>query len=221
MNQGEFVSIVENTLKGNSKDGRISRRYILSLGYSTAKFLISQKLSDMSLYKEDNIYTTVNCVELIDVDKISCPIFEFRTCQELKRSKKKLPELIYSRHGHSIKEVTALDEQYIFKPSTVSQYRRNKNRSQKSKDLYFYVKDGYLYIPDSQIKLVDIYILTQDLYELEQCSECSGKNCQSAWEYEFVCPDKLLDVVVQETLKKVGVSKSIPEDVNPNLNPNA
>src|SRR5690606_33563428 len=123
---------------------------------------------------------------------------EFRSCRQLKRSKLQLPELIYSRFGSSLKEVTSIDNQHTFYPTTPSQWRQNKKRSLQSKKDYFYIQDGYLYLPDSDVDAVNLLVLTQDLYDLEQCSECSKQKCKSAWDYEFVCPDKLLEVVIQE-----------------------
>jgi len=220
MNNAELVSRVLNTLKANSKDSRISRRLVLSVAESKAKFLISQKLNDKSLFREQNLYQTVECIEMIDSNIINCPIIEFRSCRKLKRSKKKLPDLIHSRYGHSLKEVVSLDGGFTFTPITAYQYRQNKSRSLIDKKDYFYVQDGYLYLPDSDVQSVTLYILTQDLYDLEQCSECSKNKCRSAWEFEFICPDKLLEVVIKDTIQELSITKQIQEDVNPNLNPN-
>lgn len=218
MNNSNLVSRIQSLLKGTSKDGRIPRRLILKTAESKAKFLISQKLNDRSLYREQNLYQTVSCIELIDQDIIKCPIIEFKSCRNLKRSKLKLPELIHSKYGSSLKEVTSIDGQYSFEPITPSQYRLNKKRTFKTKTDYFYIQDGYLYLPDSEVEMVEIVILTTDLYELEQCSSCSKNKCKSAWDFEFICPDKLLEAVIQETIKELSLNKQIREDGNPNLN---
>lgn len=216
----EIISRISSTLKTNSKDGRLSRRLILSIAESKAKFLISQKLNDKSLHREQNLYQTVSCIELIDDDIIKCPIVEFRSCRNLKRSKNKLPELIHSRYGHSLKEVTSLDDGITFTNTTPTQYRLNKSRSLQMKGNYFYIKDNYLYLPDSEVLSVTLNVLTQDLYELNTISGCQDGECKSAWEYEFICPDKLIEVVIQETVKELSVTKQIQEDGNPNMNPN-
>lgn len=220
MDNNTLVSRIQTLLKGTSKDGRISRRLILKTAESKAKFLIAQKLNDRSLYREQNLYQTISCIELIEQDLIKCLIVEFKSCRSLKRSKLKLPELIHSKYGNSLKEVISVDGQYSFEPITPSQYRLNKKRTIKTKTDYFYVQDGYLYLPDSDVEMVDLVILTTDLYELEQCSSCSENKCKSAWEFEFICPDKLLEVVIQETIKELSLNKQIREDVNPNLNEN-
>jgi hypothetical protein len=220
MLNSEITSRISSTIKTNSKDGRLSRRLILSIAESKAKFLISQKLNDKSLHREQNLYQTVSCIELVDENIIKCPIIEFRSCRSLKRSKNKLPELIHSRYGHSLKEVLSLDEGISFMNITPTQYRLNKSRSLKVKNNYFYVKDGYLYLPDSKVIMVTLNILTQDLYELNESSNCKDGDCKSVWDYEFICPDKLIEVVIQETIKELSVTKQIQEDGNPNMNPN-
>lgn len=216
----EITSIVLDTLKANSKDSRISRRLVLSTLESKAKFYISQKLNDKSLYREANIYKEIPCTEFKNIDIIDCPIVEFKTCKTLMRSKKKIPELIWSKYGHTLKEVTSIDGSYAFDPITATQYRKNKERTGKTNKKYFYIKDNYIYIPDYEFYTGNLYLISQDLYELEQISECSKNKCDSAWDFEFVCPNKLEEVVIQETLKQLSLTKQIQEDTNPNLNPN-
>lgn len=220
MSNNEITDIILNVLKANSKDSRISRRLVLSTLESKAKFYISQKLNDKSLYREANIYKEIPCVEFENVDIIKCPIIEFRTCKTLMRGKKKLPELIWSKYGHTLKEITSIDGNYSFDPITATQYRKNKERSGKTNKKYFYVKDGYPYIPDYEFYSGNLYLISQDQYELAQISECSKNKCNSVWDFEFVCPNKLEELVIQETIKHLSLTKQIQEDVNPNLNSN-
>lgn len=222
MKNSEIVSRVLNTLKALTKDNRLSRRHVLYTLQQKSKFLISQKLNDKSLFKEDNLYKVVDCFELKELDVYNCDIVEFRSCNKLMKSKKKLPELIYSRYGASLKEVTSIDGEYLFKPTTLSQYRVDKKRAGFNDKLsFFYIKDGYLYLPNSEVQVVSLYILTADAYEAEQCSECSDKKCDSVWDFEFNCPDKLLEVVIQETIKELSMNRQIQADQNPNLVDNA
>ena len=51
----EFVSRVINNLKGVSKDGHVSRRFILGIGNDKARFLMAQKLDEMTLFREEGI----------------------------------------------------------------------------------------------------------------------------------------------------------------------
>lgn len=222
MTNGEITSRVINTFKAISKDVRLSRRYVLKTLQNKAKFYISQKLSDKSLFREMNLYKSLDCFEMKKIDVYKCDIIEFRSCKVLMRSKKRLPDLIFSKYGSSILEVTSLDGEYLFKAITAAQYRMNKQRlGNDINKQFFYIKDGYLYIPDSEVMAVSLSLITLELYDLEQCSACSQEKCKSAWDFEFIVPDKLLEVVISETLKEISINRQIQEDQNPNLQDNA
>ena len=216
----EFTSRVINGLNSLSKDDRISRRYILHVGKQKSTFYISQKLNDRSLFREDNIYTTLDCFELEKIEAVKCDIIEFRKCKSVMKSKNKLPKLIYSRYGNTLKEVTTIDEEKEFKSTTPSQYRRDKNRVSGTDYINYYVKDGYLYLLDTEIQLVNLYLLTVELDELDNASSCSTPGCKTLWDYEFIVPDKLEELIISETVKEVSMKKQVALDENPNLNNN-
>ena len=221
MTNSEIVSRIANTLNTLTKDARRSKRYLLNVARSKASFLIAQKLGEKSLIKEDNIYTTINCFEMEKIDVVKCDIIEFRRCKTIMRSKKKLPKLINSRIGNSLKEVTSLDDERDFKPTTPAQYRRDKFRG-FSDYIDYYVKDGYLYILEAEIFAVNLYLITLETDKADQVSNCSDKecDCKSLWDYEFTAPDKLLDTIITESVREITTSLQIPTDENPNLNSN-
>ena len=218
MTNREIVDKAYNAYKFNNKDEAISRRFILKVFRDTAKWLISQKLLDRTLYKELNLYSTLSCFAFKKEDVVKCPIIEFRRCKTLMKSKKPLPELIFSRYGASIKNIVSLDGEYEFVLTTAEQYRRNQKRSVKSKDIYIYLgEDNHLYIPDHEILMLDLTILTIKTDEVEECSECSDLDCEkSGWDFEFIIPYKLLDPLYKDVLQTLGVTRQILEDQNPN-----
>ena len=58
----EIVSIIVNNLKFLNKDDHISRRYILNTARVESVNLISQKLLDKTIFREDNIFQTIYCL---------------------------------------------------------------------------------------------------------------------------------------------------------------
>jgi len=219
MDKNTIVSEVTNLFRTNNKDSRIPRRFILKLLEDSATFLISQKWGERSLLSDTNIYTNIPCFEFEKINTKNCPSIEFRLCNTLMKSKKPLPKLLFSRLGSSIKDIVSLDGNYRFAFIDETQYRRNKNRKYRLKgEVYLYLgSDNHLYIPDEEIYSVDLTVLTIDNINAEDCSSCSEKDvCRSNWSKEFVCPDKLLEVVKTMTLEKLGITRQIREDNNPN-----
>lgn len=222
---GQIVSEIINDLRLLNIDEHISRRYILSKLRNKAKTLISQKLLDRTLQREYNLYKEIRCFELEKIDTIKCDIVEFRTCNTVMKSKKPLPESVYSRLGIAIKEVTNIDGSLDITFIDPKQYRRNKNRQVKDTTTAHYYVDGdnYLYIVNSEVEIVNLWILTlkpEDIEDVEGCDH--KKTCQSPWEQEFVIPDKLLQTMYKDALltELASVYKQIPVDENPNLNSN-
>lgn len=204
MKNSEAVSKVINSFKFLNKDERISKRYVLRLLRDASKNLISQKLLDRTISEESNLYTKIECFEFHQIDIVSCPIIEFRRCNVLMKSKKPLPELVFSRNGSSIKEITSLDDFTEIYLTTPDQYRRDSKRQYFSKrDTYLYIDtDNYAYIVDKPIEAVNITILTLKTDEVEEASACSGNSsCKSGWEYDFIVPDKLEDTVFKQVLQ--------------------
>jgi hypothetical protein len=109
----EFVSRIVNNLKALSKDAHISRRFILGIGRMKSAFLISQKIDEMTMFKEEGLITTVDCFRLESVDVKSCEIFEFRLCQNLMKSVCKIPDGFFGKNGSSIVSVLSIDGTHV------------------------------------------------------------------------------------------------------------
>lgn len=219
MNNREAVSKIEGSLRGLNKDSKIARRLILQVLRENSKVLISQKLMERTLDEELNLYSYLPCLEFEKVDIVKCPLIEFRKCDILMKSIKKIPTPIFSRLGASIKNITSVDGNTKFTVVSATQYAINKKRQyQLSNEYYvYYNSDGYLYIPDKEIKSINLDFITIYTEQIENSSECLDNNCKSGWDYDFICPDKLLNAVFDKTLQYFMSSyKKILPDENPN-----
>lgn len=221
MTYAQAISRITNSLNALQKDTRVSKRYILSVLKETGAFLLSQKLRDRTLFRETDLFKWIRCVELIQDDIIKCPVVEFRRCKSISRSKKKLPKIIGSKYGYAVLIVQTIDGEKTFDYISLVDYNNNSKRSNsdKFKGNYYYINE-YLYIPDSEIEVVDILLLTLD-EDAEDCSSCSEKGeCDEVLQQDFPIPDKLMNVVIQETLKEISFRLQIPADSNSDLDPN-
>lgn len=222
--QGEFVSRVINDLKGLTKDGRVNRRHVLKIGQDKARFLMNQKLDELSLFREEGIVTTLNCFEFEKDSVVKCGIAEFKTCNSLMKSIEKLPEGLSGKNGASIILVSTIDGSEIFKRTNRRRYAELKSlKYRKNLNNYYLVEDGRMLLPDSTYEALDVQMITTDKKHAETVSSCcENKNpCKSLWEYEFVCPDRFYDLVVTDTLSELAnIYRTSVEDSNPNLDIN-
>ena len=219
MTNREIVSEIVNILKTNNKDNRLSQRFILKVLKDASAFLISQKWGDRSILSETSLYSYIPCFEFDKIETKDCPSLEFRLCKTLMKSKKPLPKLIFSRLGSSVKDIVSLDGDFLFTYVDEQQYRRNKKRQHKLKnEVYLYLgADNHLYIPDQEIYSVDLTVLTTEPEEVDECSACKEKDeCLNAWDSPFVVADKLLEATKDMVLSKLGMTRQIQSDPNPN-----
>lgn len=218
----ELVSRIQNTLNSISKDTFIPRRYILSILKSKIAFYNSQKMLDRTVFRDINGYKWINCIKMKEESGNKCGV-ELRSCEQVVKSVKKLPEMVWSKYGPSILMVTNIDgskEYQVVSPVYYNSIKKKKH-FEKFRGKYAVVyPDNYLYIPDSNVKMVNILVLTFD-EKCEDSSECDDKKkCSNYWETDIDISDKITEVVIQDTLKEVSMRLQIPLDSNENNDPN-
>lgn len=220
----EFVSRVAGDLKALTKDGRIPRRLVLSIGQDKARFLMSQKLDEMTLFREDGIISTIPCFELENIPMVECDIAEVKNCKSVMKSVKKIPDGLFGKNGSGILHVYSLDNS---RRITYTNPRRHRNltRSRFQRDLgeYYMLQNGYLYLIDSEIEVLSLQMIALKKHEVVAASGCSSQEerCASRWLEPFVCPDRFYDMVVRDTLTELAnIYRTSVEDSNPNLDVN-
>jgi len=222
MNNRKFVSRVSSQLRMLSKDDYVSDRYILSTGVTIASKFITQKIQNRSINKDTSLYKEVLCIEFEPKNIFECKYAEFKSCNNLSRSKKNIKDIgiLFTRYGSSIKELYSIDRNStVFSESTLYQLRLDSERAGGSNYLNkFYIIDNYIYIP-KEVKVLSGLILSIDQYELDIFCDCS-EDCESAWEKEFIAPDSQLEDIINYTIQQVSMSKQIPVDEKGNLNSN-
>ena len=223
MTNSEVVSRIVNGIKATSKDNHISKRYILNITKTKAKFLMTQKLDEGTLFREEGIISTIACFKMKSVDVKSCDIFEFRLCNNLMKSCEKIPEGLFGKNGSGIIDVTNIDGSISYtyvSPRTFAINKKRKYYSQKIK--YYYIKDGYLYLPESKNEIVEIRMFATDKSQTESVCGCTeSDDCRSHLDLDFVCPDRLLDSVIRDTIQEIAtIYRTSQADENPNLDEN-
>lgn len=218
---GKFVSRVIGELNSLSKDDHISRRLVLSTGETKARFLLSQKLDEMTLFKEEGIISHIPCFEMESVLAIDCPEIKFDGCHSIMKSVLPIPETIFGKNGSGIVRVMIADGSKTIEPTTVKDYASKSKRKYifDTSATYYLGSDMHVYLPESEIEIISLDIIALRKWEAKRATSCKKiEECVNIWEEDFVCPDRFLDLVVKDTLQELAsIYKSLPQDENPNL----
>lgn len=221
----EFVSRIVNNLKATTKDGRANRRHILAIGQDKARFLMSQKLDELTMFREEGIISYVPCFELEEEPIVRCDFIDLRICKTMMKSKHKLPEGLFGKTGAGIIEVSSLDGDERFVHTTPTTLRNLSNLKYKRNTTKNYlIRDNYLYLPNSSVEAVNLTMFVIEPYKTKDVSACceEEEKCKSNWDYTFICPDRFLDLVIRDTLAEMAnIYRTSVEDSNPNLDVNS
>lgn len=218
---GEAVSTIVNRFRGLTMDKRLSRGYVLSEINIASRYIINQKIENNTI-TISKLYQPLECVEMEPVDRISCPMVELRTCKTIMRSRLKLPNLMATKYGPMIREVTTIDGEKRFRRVDKAKARREKYRPKDPLDNTFKFMigdDGHLYVIDVEIYLLNMEIVSFDYEQLSKFNECNkdyAENCKSAWDQELKIPEDIIQMVLDVVSQKIQIERQIQVDDNPN-----
>ena len=145
-------------------------------------------------------------------------------CTKLTRTKDKIPETFSGYYGNLIKQVASINfgqfYDFIRSPRLWKDIQNRPFKDNRIK--YYFFINGYIYIPNSDVESIRVEALFKNKWEVDilnkkQCSTCK-EGCVKPLDYEFVCPDYLLNPVQTETVNKLINKFNIPIDERIDLN---
>lgn len=219
---GDFVSEVRNHLKANNMDDYIPARYILSTANSFLQYLINTRPLS-SVMRDLDVFTVLDCFEMRRVKSYTCDILEFRTCDKIMKSTKKIPKLFNGKSGWLIESVLNVTDSQEYDPlRSPKDFLVSKQRQFGNKFKYFYIQNDYLYLLNSTSELVRVngYFVDED--EVNKACGCGEiDECASKLDAKFPAPDEFVSQIMGQTVQLLlGGRRQITPDENPNLDEN-
>lgn len=198
-------------------DSLISNRAILSLGKEIALKYIRQAINSRKLVGDPNIYTTIPCLELIEVPISECCSY-ISNCT-VARSKYRLPKIAGSNYGLNIEGVRTM-QNIKMQPSTPSQYENIVKLKLRNNNIYYWVFNDHLYVSSPDIALVSITALFEGEVEdyLLKCGDTDEDDCpENPYDQDFKAPSYMLADIKKETesLLLATYKRSIDDQGNP------
>ncbi len=219
---GDFISAVRNGLRLLNKDDYTSARYILSIATPYVEFIVNNRLL-WKFFRDRGVFTLVKCVEMKRIKKVECEIAEFRLCDKIMSSKKKLPDIMNTKMGFAIEYIMNIINDKEYEPlRSPADYKNNKLRQFGHLFQYYYVSDEYLYILNTTAERINMSAAFLDEEEAKCLSDCDDDcdECGSKLDDKFVCPSEFRSTVIEQTVQFIAGGKQLPEDSNPDMDSN-
>lgn len=224
----QFISDITNDIKALSIDDFVSPKFIFNKGVAIVEDFI-KKDENFQLINLTEGWKEAECIQMQEVPVTQCDL-DTMICAKLMRSKCRIPDTYSMKNRKLIRTVASVNFSNFYEPTTPKGWRSIQKRRDKSNKKYFFWIDGYIFIPVAKADAISspdqirIEAYFQKPWEVDSMNGCScNKNteCVKPLDYNFVCPNYLLNDVKKETVKQLSqVYLQVKTDTNPDLNQN-
>jgi len=209
----KLVSDIRGMQKLLSTDSLITDRVIASEIRNDALLLIKRETNLRKLWATDTLFTTLPCLEMIEVPISDC--CDYVDPCTIARSRFKLPRIAEGNYQYIIQGVYSINamsgQGKKLKEITINRYVNLLKLPIIKNESYYWIMEGYLYISNPLLKAIRISALFEDdvpndlLYP--EC--CCGENivtedfCMNPLDKPYGLPGYLQTQVLELTTKKL------------------
>ena len=198
-----------------SDDSRLKPRHIYNklLSARSAVLAIIAKTQGLSTFN----YQELPCVELEEVEPGLCSCLP-SNCT-IKRTKYRIPTLLYTGRYSAIKSISSIDGSVIFSETSFDKLGFLKGNRYTKQNPFWYERDGYIYIENRfGIDVISIIGIFSDPFEAALFPSFCGDNeeveCISVQELEFpIDPAYIEEIIRLSLVELVQVFSQAKEDV--------
>jgi len=219
----KLVSDVRSMHKLLSTDALITDRAIASEIKNNAMLLIKRETNLRKLWATDTVFTTIPCLELVEVPISEC--CEYIDGCTVARSKYKLPRISEGNYQYLIQGVYSINalggKGYKFKEISINRYANLLKLPIVKNDQYFWISNDYLYISNPLLQKVRLVALFEEDVpnELLYGGDCNQSQdlCINPLDKESFVPGYLEKQVLELTSQKLlGTYFAIKSDLTAN-----
>ena len=210
----KLISDVRSVHKILSTDALITDRAIASEIRNNSLMLIKRETNLRKLWATDTLFTTIPCLEMIEVPISECCNY-VDECS-IARTKVKLPRISEGNYQYVIQGVYSINALggtgRKLKEITINRYINLLKLPIIKKEEYYWIANGYLYVNNPLLKSIRFVALFEEDVENEiMYPECgcgspdytNEQLCMNPLDKEFALPGYLEQQVLELTSKKL------------------
>jgi len=210
----KLVSDVRSMHKLLSTDSLITDRAVASEIRNNSLLLIKRETNLRKLWATDTLFTTIPCLEMIEVPISEC--CDYTDPCNIARTKYKLPRISEGNYQYVIQGVYSINAMggkgSKFKEITINRYLNLLRLPIIKKDTYYWIMNGYLYVSNPLLQAVRLAALfEEDVPNEIMFPECGCGDikysddewCKNPLDKEFALPGYLEKQVLELTSQKL------------------
>lgn len=210
----KLVSDVKSMHKLLSTDALITDRVIASEIKNNSILLIKRETNLRKLWATDTLFTTIPCLEMIQVPISECCNYS-DPCM-VSRSKYKLPRISEGNYQYLIQGVYSINAMggtgKKFKEITINRYLNLLKLPIIKKEEYYWIVNEYLYVNNQLLQGIRIAAFFEEdipneiMYPFPDCEDCQPSNddyCKNPLDKTYGLPGYLEKQVLELTSQKL------------------
>jgi hypothetical protein len=203
------ISDVRGMHKILSTDSMITDRVIASEIRNSSLLLLKRETNKRKLWATDTVFTTIPCLEMIEVPITECCAFQ--SDETVARTRFKIPKILEGDYQYVVQGVYSINalggRGTSLKSISLNRYMNIMNLALKKNDVYWWISDDYIYVSNPSTTLLRLVALFEQPVTTEILfPECScGDNldlteyCKNPLDREFYLPGYLRKQVLEVT----------------------
>jgi len=209
---GEAISRVRTALKAVKEDPFLTDRSIYFAIIKYGKTLLKREDNQNKLMKISSLFTYLQYVELIDVDRVEADCTGVYSECYFKRTKEKLPNVFTGAFGPVFRTVSSIDGSIkVFRTEPGTFASMTKTTTFKyNKRVYFWFHNGYLYLPNVEWDAIKIEAIFEGSTGDFQCNP--EDQCVVKQDQNLTLPEYLFSEIEQYVIQELATSIKIPTD---------
>jgi hypothetical protein len=210
----KLVSDIRSVHKLLSTDSLITDRTIASEIKNNSNLLIKRETNLRKLWATDTLFTTIPCLEMIEVPISECA--DYQDPNSVARSKHKLPQIAEGNYQYLIQGVYSINAMgghgKKLKEITINRYTNLLKLPIIKKEEYYWIINNYIYVSNPMIRAVRIAAYFEDdvsndlLYPESCCGDVLPdieEFCMNPLDKPFSLPGYLEKQVLDLTSQKL------------------
>jgi hypothetical protein len=210
----KLVSDVRSVHKILSTDSLITDRAIASEIRNNSLLLIKRETNLRKLWATDTLFTTIPCLEMIEVPISEC--CDYVDPCSVARTRFKLPRISEGNYQYVIQGVYSINAMSgrgrKLKEITINRYINLLKLPVIKNEEYFWISNGYLYVSNPLLKAIRfVALFEEDVINDIMYPECGcgtpqytvEQLCKNPLDKEFALPGYLEQQVLELTSKKL------------------
>lgn len=211
----KLISDVRSSHRLLNTDNSITDRAIGSEIVINGTMLIKRESNLRKLWATDTLFTTIPCLELIEVPVSEC--FDYIDNQTIARTKIKIPKFAEGTYQYIIQGVYSINvlggKGKKLKEVTINRYLNLLKLNHLKQEEYYIITNDYIYVTNPNVRAIrlsamfDSIVPNNILYPESECGSNIVSNddyCKNPLDREYALPSYLekqtLDLVSQKLL---------------------